>query len=334
VTYPSAVLDLHFSSHAPNLFAVASSSGSISLFELQETPGYALTHLHTYQNFPISTLVLSLAWHPSFPDLIGVSLSTGSIALLQFSHDHSTLIVLRDDMSPHDGLEAWTLAFSPTYHSKQRGIAQSIYSGGDDSRLRCVTFRSLEDLSLSSHDLAKQSPGGLVGMTGHNAGITAILPLPIHTDAGQDILLTGSYDDHVRVYAAYDHRSDHSGVPKTLAELRIGGGVWRLKFLRDYSYISQTRTIGSQTVEAPICTFRILASCMHAGTRVLEVAGSKHGDWTIKELAAFEEHKSINYGSDVQPKLEDATKENDREALCVSTSFYDKLLCIWQFNCN
>jgi diphthine methyl ester acylhydrolase len=334
VTYPSAVLDLHFSLHAPNLLGVASSSGSISLFKLQETPSYALIHLHTYQNFPASTLVLSLAWHPSCPDLIGVSLSTGSIALLQFSHDRSSLTALRDDMNLHDGLEAWTLAFSPTYHSKRRVIAQSIYSGGDDSRLRCITFMNLEDLSLSPHDLAKQSPGGSVGMIGHNAGITAILPLPIYTDAGQDILLTGSYDDHVRIYATYDHRLGHTNTPKVLAELRIGGGVWRLKFLQDYSYISQTRTTESQIMEVHICTFRVLASCMHAGARVLEVAGSKHGDWTIKELAAFEEHKSMNYGSDVQPKLEDVTKENDREALCVSTSFYDKLLCVWRFNCN
>jgi diphthamide biosynthesis protein 7 len=171
-------------------------------------------------------------------------------------------------------------------------------------------------------------------MAGHNAGVTAILPLPLHTDIGRDILLTGSYDDHVRVYATYDHRPNHSSIPKVLAELRIGGGVWRLKFLRDYTLINQTGQAGLQAGEDPIYAFRVLASCMHAGARVLEVTGSKHGDWAIKVLAAFEEHASMNYGSDVQPVCDAAAKENDREALCVSTSFYDKLLCVWRLTCK
>lgn len=333
LTHPSAVLDLHFSPCAPDVFAVASSSGNVSLFELQGTPSYALEHLHTYQNFPLSTLVLSLAWHPSDPDLIGVSLSTGAIALLKFSHDRSTLTSIREDINPHDGLEAWSLAFTQSHHPERGDVAQSIYSGGDDSRLRCTVFPSLAELSF--RDFAKQPPGGFVGMTGHNAGVTAILPLPFHTDAGQDILLTGSYDDRVRVYAVRDHRPEHSDTPKVLAELRIGGGVWRLKFLQDYSHSSQNCRLESPAGGDPVRTFRVLASCMHAGARVLQVAGRKDGDWTIKELAAFKQHASMNYASDVQPApLEAAARGNDREALCVSTSFYDKLICIWRFKCN
>ena len=42
-------------------------------------------------------------------------------------------------------------------------------------------------------------------------------------------------------------------------------------------------------------------------------------------MARFEEHKSMNYGSDVQPN-------SDTVKSIVSTSFYDKLLCLWRFD--
>lgn len=43
------------------------------------------------------------------------------------------------------------------------------------------------------------------------------------------------------------------------------------------------------------------------------------GVWSFDVLAKFEEHKSMNYGSDVQPST----------GMIVSTSFYDKLMCLW-----
>src|SRR6202034_844592 len=104
--------------------------------------------------------------------------------------------------------------------------------------------------------------GGVDGMGGHNAGVTAILPLPFYTSIGQDILITGSYDDHVRVYAVYDHRLPvEDQKPKVLAEFNVGGGVWRLTFLEDYTkdYRREERYIKSETRAT---TFRVLASCM------------------------------------------------------------------------
>ena len=67
----------------------------------------------------------------------------------------------------------------------------------------------------------------------------------------------------------------------------------------------------------------ILASCMHAGARVVRLAQNRAGDWAFDVLAKFEEHKSMNYGSDVQPG-------EGRVKSIVSTSFYDKLLCLWR----
>ena len=71
----------------------------------------------------------------------------------------------------------------------------------------------------------------------------------------------------------------------------------------------------------------ILASCMHVGTRVVRLSQIETEDegWSFEVLGKFEEHKSMNYGSDVKP-------EPGQLKTIVSTSFYDKLLCLWRFD--
>lgn len=72
----------------------------------------------------------------------------------------------------------------------------------------------------------------------------------------------------------------------------------------------------------------ILASCMHAGTRVVRLCkgDNSSGDraWGFEVLARFEEHESMNYGADFQPVSRSA------ENRIVSISFYDKLMCLWR----
>ena len=80
-------------------------------------------------------------------------------------------------------------------------------------------------------------------------------------------------------------------------------------------------------------SYTLLASCMHAGSRIvrLESPGSSaesSGEWAFSVLAKFEEHKSMNYGSDVQPV--GRGREGGQRTI-VSTSFYDRLMCVWQF---
>lgn len=75
----------------------------------------------------------------------------------------------------------------------------------------------------------------------------------------------------------------------------------------------------------------ILASCMHAGTRVVRLCkgASGSGDgaaWEFEVLARFEEHESMNYGADFQPGGLNAAGKT-----VVSVSFYDQLLCLWKF---
>ena len=72
-------------------------------------------------------------------------------------------------------------------------------------------------------------------------------------------------------------------------------------------------------------SYTLLASCMHAGSRIVRLAQDS-GEWAFSVLAKFEEHKSMNYGSDSQVGL-----NVKGERTFISTSFYDRLLCLWRF---
>ena len=68
---------------------------------------------------------------------------------------------------------------------------------------------------------------------------------------------------------------------------------------------------------------------MHAGAKILEIKRMEGGDWIFDILANFVEHKSMNYASAGR------VKRNTQGAvdcyLIVSTSYYDKKLCVWEY---
>jgi diphthine methyl ester acylhydrolase len=71
---------------------------------------------------------------------------------------------------------------------------------------------------------------------------------------------------------------------------------------------------------------------MHAGTRVLRLKRDpSSGDtpWKFEVLAKFEEHESMNYGSDAQLGQQQHGHGQQLKTI-VSTSFYDKRLCLWR----
>lgn len=75
-------------------------------------------------------------------------------------------------------------------------------------------------------------------------------------------------------------------------------------------------------------SFVLLASCMHAGSRIVQLRriAAASPEWGFEVLAKFEEHQSMNYGSDSPPGAEASSTKKT----IVSTSFYDKLLCLWR----
>lgn len=71
----------------------------------------------------------------------------------------------------------------------------------------------------------------------------------------------------------------------------------------------------------------ILASCMHAGAKILMIYPDKDGDWYINVLYKFVEHESMNYASTGRPIH---SPQGTEGYTIVSTSFYDKKLCVWE----
>jgi diphthamide biosynthesis protein 7 len=296
----------------PYLFGAATSTGSLGLYQLKRPDSTSsesspselhpwIEHLQTLQYVQPNTLITAFAWHPITADLVGITLSSGEIKICSTKgSDAQTKIAT---LPSHD-LEAWTLAFQPD--------GKGTLSGGDDSVLK---YCGLPDISLGQSALSlledlldhqSDSQTTWLDRKTHGAGVTAILPL------SNDILVTGSYDDHIRIIHA-----PPTGRKTVLAEMNLGGGVWRLKTLSEPKVPFREKFDASAEV-------LLLVSCMHAGTRIVKIVKNTE-DWSFEVLAKFEEHKSMNYGSDIQPG------HRERLYTFISTSFYDRLLCLWRF---
>ncbi|KUI72263.1 Diphthine methyltransferase [Cytospora mali] len=310
-----------------------------------------------------NTLLTYFAWHPTVLGLMAVTTATGKVMFVQVDEGYQGIAALGTPVIEHgteirrgyqgvgdserpiieEPIEAWCVAFSNLWdvspESQNFSLLSTVFSGGDDSALRLRSYWLAENVEPDSNNNSNEESSdegsngspvrfnlyGAKTVTGHYAGVTVILPLPITMSDGSQLVLTGSYDDTLRAWAITPPHKNY-GRPKTrvLGEENLGGGVWRLKVIEELS---------SMTGPGP-WTIVVLTSCMHAGTRVLRIRGGAdlEGGVEIEVLSRFEEHKSMNYGSDYS-RVEGTLlrKEGKREAVCVSTSFYDRLLCVWEF---
>ncbi|KAJ2975547.1 hypothetical protein NUW58_g3662 [Xylaria curta] len=338
LSYPSALLDLHFHpcQDDHDVLATVSSTGTLSFFQLSphQLPSAPLVKLATHR--PLgddeSVLFLSCAWHPILPHLLAITTSDYQVHILRVDGSWGVHRTSSSPVITHT-LEAWTVAFSPFLagsHDTADGIVPegsdglAIYSGGDDSKLLSTTcfYNKGESNNTEGDGGIITVPYPTITIKGHTAGVTAILPLSFTIPDGSVIVVTGSYDDYLRIYSIHPQVG---GVmlrtPRLLAEKNLGGGVWRLKLIK--LDLPKDESPASQTSWSAL----ILASCMHAGCRVLKIDGDDSGFSRINVLGRFEEHQSMNYGSDFQP----GTELDGWPLCCLSTSFYDRLLCLWKF---
>ena len=326
-----AVLDLQFCPQDSKVLAVAASSGFIHLYgvEVDSNPALALQ-----RSFQVSTcLVLSLEWRPTdlhWRPRIAFSLSSGEVGSVSWNNNGDYMC-----SSETHSLEAWTVAWSnvvsPTFDTY-------LYSGGDDSRI--VRFAdpqstSAEDADSEDEDFPRHQ--GVSDHKIHGAGVTAILPLTLRdietelervAHEGDEVILTGSYDEFVRVIS---FRKSGIGA-QVLAEERLDGGVWRLKCIRSTKKSNKQDAATSSSAwksKQDELSFEVIASCMHAGAKILSVQRNDTGEWSIRVIAQFLEHESMNYGSDARGSI-----QGERAGTtCVSTSFYDCRLCLWNIEC-
>ncbi|KAI0150601.1 WD40-repeat-containing domain protein [Xylariaceae sp. FL1272] len=336
ISYPSALLDLHFHP-APDkndVLATVSSTGTLSFFRLacSDTKTASLVHVATHR--PLgddeSVLFLSCAWHSSIHNLLAITTSDCEVHIVKVDDSWGAHQTTSTPVIAHT-LEAWTVSFSPflvdpPINTSDDAISTTskgftIFSGGDDSQLLSATCYSQADRSDDEDEIQVQEL--MFPAKGHGAGVTAILPVSLALSNDSSIVITGSYDDCLRVYSFPARVGGMMPYPpKQLAESNLGGGVWRLKLL----HLDQPRK-DVDKASPDSWTILILASCMHAGSRIVEIVGNGDGECQIKVLARFEEHRSMNYGSDWQPGTGVAFKP----LRVVSTSFYDKLMCLWEF---
>ncbi|KAI8300753.1 Protein MSN5 [Colletotrichum sp. SAR11_59] len=288
-------------------------SGSLIIFRLDNG---AVHHVQTISH-PSAILDLHFCPLSGAQDILAVVSSTGEVRVVRLDDAWQIIEGNVTTVMTHS-LEAWTVAFCPPEPNESQlgvadGDAQSdpfiVYSGGDDSALRCASCADKKSGGEDS-DAAVSLQYPPLNISGHGAGVTAILPIPVRLADGARIVVTGSYDDSMRILAIQPPHETY-GLRKFqhLGEKNLGGGVWRLKLI-------------DIREDAGHCRARILASCMHAGAKVVELKGPLHGgDWEIGVLARFDEHQSMNYGSDCVPVSEDG-----RLKFCLG-AFEDALIC-------
>ncbi|MCJ1331520.1 hypothetical protein MMC10_008211 [Thelotrema lepadinum] len=176
----------------------------------------------------------------------------------------------------------------------------------------------------------------------HGAGVTALLPLVTGEEECQEMVATGSYDEYLRVLAP--------GVEKRwklLAEERVGGGVWKVELLgvrEDGGGKGGGGGEGEGERKGKRKRYLVLASVMHGGVRVVEVVrrgsggdgeegvGKENGEWKMEVLERFEGHGSMCYGAAAVAVGGEERGEEGGEWKVVSTSFYDRLVCVWGFS--
>lgn len=228
-----AILDLKF---YQDLLYVAHSTGSISTFK---TSGQHEGSVRSFMEMVQCKYILD-------PSVLIMSLSVAARGILTANSDGTVAILSHDlqlvSLFRVSDLEVWIQSWSTDQHV--------IYSGSDDGLFAAW------DVRQPNND--EQRSAIFENRKSHGAGVTAIKP-------GQDgsIVLTGSYDDHIR-------RFDMRNPRKSILEKNLGGGVWRI--------------ISKSDRELVTC-------CMYNGARVID-------EDTFEILKEWTGHASIVYGGD------------------------------------
>ena len=264
-------------------------------------------------------IVVALAATTSFGETRVMKLSVPAIRTMhdwRLEQDETLIFSSSEIIHKHD-LEAWTVAtinFSSGANiEKNNGGGQRlVLSGGDDSALLAsVTTPAIPEWPASGSDGNSIHAMHLWhDRRNHNAGVVSILPLmppPLtrDTDPKQPRsipVLTGSYDEFLRIFEV-DSKIFR---PAFKTELRLSGGVWRLKVLDEYT----KATSNDKGTNEHEYHYLLLASLMHGGAAIIRItyiqtsasaspsssSPTDSGTWAITPLTSFTSgHESMVY---------------------------------------
>ena len=349
------------------LFAVATSKGTIRLYGLEilrYNTGPTRTNVRPVQNWQVAEpneIVTQLVWDQQRPKWLSFTLSSGVVKVLRLPSaiheevpgDESPMWMptkMENNVMTFDlraqvtavfqhSLEAWTCSFpapNPISFVNHSVGPVGVYSGGDDSVL---AWNPIPMDEQSSTEISTASRAWVDRKT-HQAGVTAVLPVSLGLDEDDqqlpDLLITGSYDDTLRVLALPDNQG---GVkrPRVLGELNLSGGVWRLKVLNQYHFHTWS-PVGASEIAPELMSeleyrIEIAVCCMYAGVKIVRLRGNgADSAWEIEVIAELKEHESMCYGLDMFEKQSSVPHAEGWKGLPFLTcSFYDKRLCLWQW---
>ncbi|XP_023024478.2 diphthine methyltransferase [Leptinotarsa decemlineata] len=279
----SGVLDQKWCMHKVNnksLLGVVNADKKVEVYSLNAE----LLVLELLSSYEIDadtseTLILSLDWSSAInkssePEII-CSDSKGNVHLVQLSNE---TILLKESYHCHE-FEAWIAGF---YYWN----TNIFFSGGDDSLLLKFDTR-VGNLPVSKN-------------RSHGAGVTSI-----HSNISKEnILATGSYDEHIRLWDIRNMRAE-------MNLIKMPGTLWRLKW-------------------DPFDQNYLLAACMLGGVHIVDVADIHQ----LNIAGSYHEHKNISYGADwCHLDTESCDKfEQDGQFIIGTCSFYDHLLCVSKFD--
>ncbi|KAG9449839.1 hypothetical protein H6P81_009804 [Aristolochia fimbriata] len=287
-------------------------SGSISLFNVDDTLGMGLLH-----NLKTAG-VFDMKWSPAGANVHPLLAQADSDGCLKIHSLHSS-----SDTSEHGGVTLEDLGTEKVSSSMCLCLdwepsATCVSVGASDGSISIITFRESQtqisqqwqahefelwttsfdahqphlfytgsdDCKFSCWDLRASPKMVFQDKRTHKMGVCCITKSP--SDSNK--LLTGSYDEQLRIW---DVRSPNKPINEN--SISLGGGVWRIK-------------------HHPFMPNVVLAACMHNGFVVVDVSSGNIG-----VLETYKKHESLAYGADWQ-----------RGELVATCSFYDKLVRIWK----
>ncbi|RKP11273.1 WD40-repeat-containing domain protein [Piptocephalis cylindrospora] len=315
-----AILDLKWIQHGTeNLLVQAAADGTISLYRMDEPGKLRSTGTYPCPDLPkdeTPPLILSLDTSTRYTGLdknaprISTSQSDGCLTEWNFREDGT--LSRQMAWKAHD-FEAWITA----YDGWNEHI---IYSGGDDACFRGWDRRMLGNCAETGSDGIEQ-PASFTNRS-HDAGVCSIQTHPTNPH----ILVTGSYDEYVRLW-------DKRSMRRPIQEVSVEGGVWRLKWHPHQSNL-------------------LLAACMYGGCRVLSLDGKfmcvqcmgkrsltlvyllpnlleQATPSSLEVIRTFEEHESMAYGIDWCLGVPSKSLGGENGDVIASCSFYDHILHVW-----